>query len=307
MNFRKLLLPVAALVLTTMTLSACVPTETNSTGHNNNMTTSTPPPVSTANHNTEMDEEMDEMMMEVIPALSADEAAKYTNNLPLSERIALAEELAMHMPKDGLVQMKAMFPDLAKTTEIENDDPRNMMMAGLETWYYSAEADVTIAICAEANSPLHVFSGDNPSQGEVDEAIEMMHEMMEDMMMMEAPIPEAPIPEASTTSYGEPKYITYTQSHNDSIIGKSPTVLFFHADWCPTCRTIESNINDELASFPAGTQILKVNFDKETKLKQDYEVFVQSTLIVLDSAGNVVKKLAAPSNKELIAAIKTSL
>lgn len=67
-------------------------------------------------------------------------------------------------------------------------------------------------------------------------------------------------------------------------------VLFFHAPWCPTCRTLANDINKNLSSIPKGVTILKVDYDTESELKQKYGVTYQHTLVQVDSDGNMITK-----------------
>ena len=70
--------------------------------------------------------------------------------------------------------------------------------------------------------------------------------------------------------------------------GYSQTILFFHAVWCPECRAFETAING--STIPAGIQILKVDYDNSTELKQKYGVTLQSTFVSVDSNGELVSK-----------------
>jgi len=58
------------------------------------------------------------------------------------------------MPRNAMDQMFVMFDDLKESQIILNDDSRNILKMGDESWYYSEEADVTIVVCVEANSPF---------------------------------------------------------------------------------------------------------------------------------------------------------
>ncbi|BCX13576.1 MAG: hypothetical protein KatS3mg085_108 [Candidatus Dojkabacteria bacterium] len=62
-------------------------------------------------------------------------------------------------------------------------------------------------------------------------------------------------------------------------------VLFFHADWCPTCLALERDINRNIDSIPQNVLILKAPYGNngETELAQKYNVKVQHTLIQLDN------------------------
>jgi thiol-disulfide isomerase/thioredoxin len=73
-------------------------------------------------------------------------------------------------------------------------------------------------------------------------------------------------------------------------------VLFFHANWCPSCRGLESDLNANLGDIPANTHILKLDYDTETALKKKYSVIRQHTLVVVDADGNEIKKLTGLTN-----------
>lgn len=57
-------------------------------------------------------------------------------------------------------------------------------------------------------------------------------------------------------------------------------ILFFHADWCPTCRTLEADIESQ--GVPDGITVLKVDYDSNQELRQKYGVTVQTTVVALD-------------------------
>jgi len=73
-------------------------------------------------------------------------------------------------------------------------------------------------------------------------------------------------------------------------------VLFFHADWCPSCRGLENDLNAKLSQIPANTHILKLDYDTETELKKQYGVIRQHTLVVVDADGTELKKLTGLTN-----------
>jgi thiol-disulfide isomerase/thioredoxin len=100
------------------------------------------------------------------------------------------------------------------------------------------------------------------------------------------------------------QYIPYTQEMYDTLLTSEPFALFFHAEWCPTCRGMEEAILDEMDTFPKGTKILKVNYDTETELKATYGITTQSIVVIVDAEGNAAETLAAPSNADIIAALE---
>jgi thiol-disulfide isomerase/thioredoxin len=58
-------------------------------------------------------------------------------------------------------------------------------------------------------------------------------------------------------------------------------VLFFHADWCPTCRQAEENFIK--SGIPENLTILKVNFDTATDLRKKYSVLTQTSFVSITS------------------------
>lgn len=91
-----------------------------------------------------------------------------------------------------------------------------------------------------------------------------------------------------STESNQPIYTAYTESSLQNYEGRNK-VIFFHANWCPTCRALSSDIDSKLTSLPDNTVILKADFDSETDLKQKYGVKIQHTLVFVDDEGNSVK------------------
>lgn len=108
----------------------------------------------------------------------------------------------------------------------------------------------------------------------------------------------------STSSSTQPgKYVDYTEDIIASTTGTK--ILFFHAPWCPQCKALDSSIRS--GKIPDGVTIIKVDYDSSQKLKQKYGVTVQTTLVSVDDAGNLIKKYVAYSTPSLEALIKNVL
>lgn len=89
----------------------------------------------------------------------------------------------------------------------------------------------------------------------------------------------------------EGKYADY----NASLVGTTEnTVLFFHANWCPSCRAADGNISAE--TVPSGLTILKTDFDSNTDLKKKYGVVSQHTFVQVDANGELIKKWVGGNN-----------
>lgn len=65
-------------------------------------------------------------------------------------------------------------------------------------------------------------------------------------------------------------------------------VLFFHATWCPSCKSADENFLS--SEIPSGLNIFKVNYDDSTDLKKKYWVLAQHTFVLVDDEGEMIKK-----------------
>lgn len=63
-------------------------------------------------------------------------------------------------------------------------------------------------------------------------------------------------------------------------------VLFFHAPWCPFCRTADAAFQAKLSQIPAGVTLLKTDYDSNVELKKRYGVSYQHTFVQIDGQGN---------------------
>lgn len=81
-------------------------------------------------------------------------------------------------------------------------------------------------------------------------------------------------------------------------------LLFFHAPWCPQCRMIEADIATK--GVPNGVTILKVDYDSNQALRQQYGVTLQTTFIEIDKAGNEIERFVA-YNEPTFDSVKANL
>lgn len=80
--------------------------------------------------------------------------------------------------------------------------------------------------------------------------------------------------------------------------------LFFHASWCPSCRALENDINNNAGSIPAGVEIYKADYDTEIALKQKYGITRQHSVVFIDAEGNPQSAVSHPANlAQLVAGI----
>lgn len=98
--------------------------------------------------------------------------------------------------------------------------------------------------------------------------------------------PIDPAPDSAATNG------TYTQYSAEAVANTPGTkLIFFHAPWCPQCRALEADI--QAKGVPAGVTIFKVDYDSNQALRQKYGVTLQTTVVLVDDQGNLVKKYVA--------------
>ena len=86
-------------------------------------------------------------------------------------------------------------------------------------------------------------------------------------------------------------YITLDQYEGSKdMYAAGDVVLFFAADWCPTCQTTTENLEADPAAIPAGLAIVRVDYDNSDELKKQYGVTTQHTFVQVDAEGNEVAK-----------------
>lgn len=97
----------------------------------------------------------------------------------------------------------------------------------------------------------------------------------------------SPLPDSQAANG---RYIAYTpaaltETSNDT------KVVFFHAPWCPQCRSIEKGIIAD--GVPAGFTILKADYDTNQALRKKYGVTLQTTFVKVDDRGEFIDKFVA--------------
>ena len=84
---------------------------------------------------------------------------------------------------------------------------------------------------------------------------------------------------------GEP----FTQSQFDNLIKENkPIIVHVHAPWCTNCKAQNSVLNSEMKS-PAYKEVtfLEVDFDTQSDILKQFNVSMQSTIIVFKQVKEV--------------------
>jgi thiol-disulfide isomerase/thioredoxin len=92
------------------------------------------------------------------------------------------------------------------------------------------------------------------------------------------------------------------EGHKDNY-NDQKKVLFFHASWCPICKSIDEDITSDTSQIPSGTSFIKTDFDTSTELRQKYGVTTQYTFVQIDNNGNEIAQWSATNLDKAIAGI----
>lgn len=86
-----------------------------------------------------------------------------------------------------------------------------------------------------------------------------------------------------------PNYVDYSPTAiADATADGGKVVLFFHAAWCPTCRSAEKDILSRIDELDPTITIIKTDYDTENELKKKYNVTYQHTFVQVDKNGELV-------------------
>lgn len=79
-----------------------------------------------------------------------------------------------------------------------------------------------------------------------------------------------------------------------------PSIVYFHATWCPTCK-VQQPIVDKLSASPElrDVPVLIADFDKEIALKHAMNVSQQSTFVVFKGGHEVTRSTGQTTEKAI--------
>ncbi|MFA6466685.1 MAG: thioredoxin family protein [Patescibacteria group bacterium] len=144
---------------------------------------------------------------------------------------------------------------------------------------------ISVVLIVLIASLVFVFSRKDNSKGDLKEENSLLNQSGENTTNEPVIINEQNNQNATSTGM----YVDY----DPILLTKADTgkvVLFFQALWEPTCKFLDRNLDSQLANFPNGLVILKLNYDAELELKEKYGVSVEHTLVQVDSQGNEIAK-----------------
>ena len=80
--------------------------------------------------------------------------------------------------------------------------------------------------------------------------------------------------------------------------------LFFHASRCPSCRSLDKDINASLDELPENTVVFKIDYDTSSELKKKYAVTSQHTIVTIDADMNMIQKDSWTTLRKLISMLQ---
>ena len=86
-----------------------------------------------------------------------------------------------------------------------------------------------------------------------------------------------------------------------------PVAVFFHADWCPTCRAQDQVLQSLKAEKGLDLTVLVANYDTEKDLKRRFKINSQSTFVVLKGTKETARLVGDTSADGIRGALKSAL
>lgn len=101
----------------------------------------------------------------------------------------------------------------------------------------------------------------------------------------------------------EGPFIPYKDSQQVMMLAEEmPTVLFFNASWCPTCREAREDFIAHSDSL-RGVNLILVDYDNSDELQKKYGVTYQHTFVQIDTDGKALSTWNGGGTGELLANI----
>ena len=104
------------------------------------------------------------------------------------------------------------------------------------------------------------------------------------------------------------RYVPYSATALDDTASQR-RILFFYANWCPTCRPADADFEAKQNTFPSDVALIRVNYndtetDQEEKgLAQKYGVTYQHTFVEIDANGKAVQTWNGGQTAELLSRV----
>jgi thioredoxin 1 len=74
-----------------------------------------------------------------------------------------------------------------------------------------------------------------------------------------------------------------------AIAEKGPAILYFHAEWCPTCRATMVSFRGRWPEIQPGITLVLADYDSEAALKTQYGVTYQNSYVQVGRDGEKIQ------------------
>lgn len=94
----------------------------------------------------------------------------------------------------------------------------------------------------------------------------------------------------------------FEQARFDALLKEGrPVLVWFHVDWCPTCRA-QDTILKELLALPQlrGLTVLRVDYDHQKKEVRAFRAIRQSTFILFHDGKEVARSLGGTDRDDIL-------
>lgn len=71
-----------------------------------------------------------------------------------------------------------------------------------------------------------------------------------------------------------------------ALAAKGPTVIYFHAHWCPTCQATMTSFQARWPEVRPGLTLVIADYDKDLDIKSAYGVTYQNTFVQVNTDGS---------------------
>ncbi len=105
------------------------------------------------------------------------------------------------------------------------------------------------------------------------------------------------------------KYLEHSRQ-NLIVDDSARRVLFFYANWCPTCIPADKDFSENVGKLPSDVVVIRVNYnddqtdEAEKSLAKKYGVTYQHTFVQIDKNGKEVAKWNGEGVEKLLSNLK---
>lgn len=93
------------------------------------------------------------------------------------------------------------------------------------------------------------------------------------------------------------------QKLTDEINSGKPLLVEFWGSWCPPCKMMEPILKQLAEEYKDRVSILKVNADKNPRVKTEYSLMGLPTIMVFQQGEEKTRLVGAQSKKQITAAL----